>query len=175
MVRWEEEELAEFEEKVVLAELSEIKKIFTDYLKNAIKRPYLPPDKEERVKRLFTDAAKHNPLVAAHSRKALQYLGESRGKRRPYSQQVSFMTKEEDAVIRTTMNIESAIIILEQHYGHFFNMQIQHESFLGQPRQSGYTPFLLKRQAGFILTELDKVINPVQRLIQLEENLKRGA
>lgn len=166
-----EEELAELEEKVVLAELLKAKKIFTDYLENVRTVPYIRGSVEQ-IRILFNDAAKHNPLVAAHARKILQQLREHRGTFPPYSKQVSFMAKEEDTVIRVTMNIESAIIILEQQLDHLFNMDIQHESHLGQPRQSGYTPSLLERQAKFIVKELDRVINAVKGLIQIEENLK---
>lgn len=172
MPYWNEEGFAELEEKVVLAELLKIKEIFISYLENVRTQPYIRGFADQ-IKELFRDAAKHNPLVATHSRKALQHIREHRGTNQPYSQQISFMTKEEDAVIRATMNIESAIFILENQFDHLFNMDIQHESHLGQPRQSGYTPSLLRKQAQFIVKELDKVINAVRGLIQIEEALKK--
>ena len=171
MGQWNEEELTELEEKVVLAELAEIKKIFVEYLQDVRNQPYIRPF-VDKLRKLFRDAAKHNLLITTHARRVLKYLGAHRGTIRPYSQRVSFMTKEEEQVIKSTMNIESAILIIEQQLEHLFNMDVQHESFLGQPRQSGYTPLLLGRQAKFIVVEMDRIINAVKGLIAIEENLK---
>lgn len=165
-----EEELAELDEKIVLMELLELRKFLTVYLGHV--RTYAYPKGDlERPKNLINDAAKHNALVAAHSRKALERLRIRVRYANP--KVVSFLTKEEEFVIRNTLNIESALLILREHYDHFDNMLIQHESHLGQPRQSGYDVFLLTKQAKFILSELEKIIGAIKSLIAIEEDLKK--
>ena len=164
-----EEELAELDEKIVLAELLQLQKFFLQRYDNPLNAGGRSFTELQNLPRnILKDATKHDALVAAHSRKVIESLR----KRPEIRQRISFITRDEETVIRVTLSLESAFFILGNHYDHYYHMEVQHESNLGQPRQRGYTLVLMKRQMEFIMGELEKIINAIRQLILIEENLK---